>query len=104
MLALVPARPETDDEPAAGDVIEDRGLLREDGRMAERVRQDTMADRQARDAMGQRGRDRDGLPARAATLDARIGQVVVHPGGIECDELARASPDRVERRPVDALG
>ena len=104
VLALVPARTEADDEPAPGRVVEDSGRLGEDRRMAERDRQDAMAQplpgtwwTSAAIAVSASQSSR-----RGRATDVR--QVVVHPGRVEDVVLADARPRRVEGRPVDALG
>ena len=77
VLALVPAGAEAQDEPAAGDVVDDGRRLREQGRVAERVRRDRDPDPLARHAVGE-GRDRrerlDRRPVRARGRRPRGGR------------------------------
>ena len=48
VLVFVPPGAESKDEPATGRLVEQRGGLREDGRVAERVREHRVADPLAR--------------------------------------------------------
>ena len=55
-------------------------------------------------AVGERGERVSASQARAAALERRVGEVVVHPAGIERPSSSPAPrPRRVERRPVDVL-
>ena len=65
VLRLEPAGAETRDEVAAGDVVEDRQLLGEHRRMAERRRQDADAEPLAGHVVGEGRGDRQCLEARA---------------------------------------
>ena len=103
VLADMPSRPEADDEPPAGDVIEQRRLLRQHDRVAERVRQHAMAEPLAGDVVGQRGHRGERLPAPPASLHRGIRDVVVHPDRLEHVVLADPRPGGVQGRPVDLL-
>ena len=103
VLADVPAGPETQDVPAAGQVVERDRLLGEDRRMAERGGQHGLPDRLARHVMRQRGERRHRLERRPAAVSDRVHQVVVQPARIEHLVLARLRPGRVEARPVRVL-
>ena len=103
MLADVPPGADADDEPAAGDVIEERRLLGEDAGMAERIGEHAMTQPAARDAVRERGGDCQRFPARAAALPVRVGQVVVHPDRLEYVVLADPRPGGVDGWPVDRL-
>src|SRR6185369_5851537 len=96
------------DESTLRRMVEDRRRLREEDGMAERVRQDRVTDGHARDVVGERRQQGQGLERRARDLGVHVGQVVVQPPAVEpaarlAAELAGPSPGGVERRPVDVL-
>ena len=104
VLALVPAGAQADDEPAARGVIQDRGGLRQDARVAERVGQHGMPDPLARHAVDEGGHRGQRLETGSVALAGDVDEVVVHPDRLEYLVLADARPGAIERRPVDGLG
>src|SRR5882762_537357 len=103
MLSAVPAGAQSDDESPAGEVIEQRGLLGEDTRMAEGVGENAMAEPAARHAMGECGSQRERLPTRSTSFASRVRQVVVHPDRLEHVMLADPRPGLVDGAPIDGL-
>jgi hypothetical protein len=102
VLARVPAGPEPEDEASAGDVVEHRGCLREDGRVTERVRGHRDADPQARDTACECGEQGHRLEACSPMLAVGVGEVIARPSGVEDTELARQRPRGYQTGPVDA--
>ena len=98
VLVLLPARAETEEEPAAGDDVDLRGHLRHDGRMAIRVAQHDGADLHARDESGQRGQRAPRLEHGALALLRVRQEMVGHardvpPGGLDVPpEIQHARP------------
>ena len=84
--------PEADDEPPAGDVIEQRRLLRQHDRMAERVRQHAMAEPFAGDVMGQRGHRGE----RSQLRPPRSTAALVMWSFIQTDSNTSCSPIRAQ--------
>src|SRR5262249_9672152 len=91
-LRLVPARAEPQDEATAGDLVDRRGLLREERRVVERRARDERPDRRLARRRRERGHERPGLPR--ATGRAALPAV----------EEMLADPDRVEAQVVDRAG
>ena len=91
VLRVVPATPDAEDEPAAADVVERRGHLGQQGRVAERRAHD---DRPELDALRRLG---DGRQDRPALVDA--GRLAIEP-----EEQMVEDPDRVEPRRLGGSG
>ena len=104
VLRIVPAGAEADDESTAGDVVEDRQLLGQHGRVTEGGRQDGDPQPFPGNVVGQGSQRGERLQARATTRVAGVGQVVVEPGRFEDVVLADPRPGRVDGRPVGVLG
>ena len=83
------AGPEAADEPAAADLVDRRGRLRDDPRVAVQRGRDPRPDLDPRRHRGHRGRHRDAIPepVHRAVLDQAPQQLVGAPGGVEADLL-----------------
>jgi hypothetical protein len=103
VLGFEPAGAETEDEPAAGGMVHDSGRLGHHGRVPEGHRQHGVPDPLARHVMDQRGHRREGFPRSAGSGAIDVGQVVVHPDGLEDVVFADPRPGGIKGRPVDRL-
>ena len=97
-LGLVPARPEPEHEPAAGDLVDRRGLLREHGRVVEARAGDERPDGDGR-RRGRQGRhERPRFPRTARLpIGPAVEEVLADPHRVETQVLDRA-------RHVEELG
>ena len=105
VLGLVPAGAEAQDQAAAADLVDRRGLLREHRRRVEARRGDERPQADPAGRGGDRGEHRPALPRPARVGDPRpaVQQVVADPDGVEADVLDPAGHRQLLRPAHDAL-
>ena len=108
MLALVPGGAEAEDGAAVRHVIERRGHLREDRRVAIGVAGDERAEAHRRRERGPGGEELPGLEQRTPRVAVERDEVIPGPERVESEAvdeercLAELRPGGVLRREVDA--
>ena len=82
-LGLVPAGAQAEDQPAAADLVDRRGLLGEDSRVVERRAGDQRAELDAVGDRSDRGENRPGLPRPTrGSVGPAIEEVLAEPDGV----------------------